>query len=101
MEKVYKEEQHTPNTPNTPDFEAIETDKVEADIAQINNALKGKDIDNKIKQKLNYAKKNWSVNMAKYEKQDAILKERNSYSKTDKDATFMRMKDNHMQNGQL
>ena len=39
--------------------------------------------------------------MAKYQKQEAILKERNSYSKTDPDATFMRMKDDHMQNGQL
>lgn len=26
---------------------------------------------------------------------------RNSYSKTDTDATFMRMKDDHMMNGQL
>ena len=30
-----------------------------------------------------------------------ILGERNSYSKTDHSATFMRMKDDHMQNGQL
>ncbi|PNZ36799.1 transposase, partial [Mammaliicoccus vitulinus] len=29
------------------------------------------------------------------------LGERNSYSKTDHDATFMRMKDDHMMNGQL
>ncbi len=27
--------------------------------------------------------------------------ERNSYSKTDRDATFMRMKEDHMRNGQL
>ena len=30
-----------------------------------------------------------------------ILGRRNSYSKTDPDATFMRMKDDHLQNGQL
>ena len=29
------------------------------------------------------------------------MKERNSYSKTDPDATFMRLKDDHMNNGQL
>lgn len=29
------------------------------------------------------------------------MRERNSYSKTDHDATFMRMKENHMKNGQL
>ena len=39
--------------------------------------------------------------LQKYEAQEAILGERNSYSKTDPDATFMRMKDDHMQNGQL
>ena len=38
----------------------------------------------------------------KYEQQLAIMGEdRNSYSKTDHDATFMRMKEDHMRNGQL
>ena len=37
----------------------------------------------------------------KYTQQLAVLGDRNSYSKTDHDATFMRMKDDHMQNGQL
>jgi len=39
--------------------------------------------------------------MEKYEKQEEILKNRQSYSKTDTDATFMRMKEDHMKNGQL
>ena len=39
--------------------------------------------------------------MEKYEEQERILNERNSYSKTDHDATFMRMKEDHMKNGQL
>jgi hypothetical protein len=39
--------------------------------------------------------------LQKYEAQEAILDGRNSYAKTDHDATFMRMKDDHMQNGQL
>ena len=37
----------------------------------------------------------------RYEFQKSILKDRNSYSKTDHDATFMRMKEDHMKNGQL
>ena len=41
------------------------------------------------------------VRLERYEKQLEILGERNSYSKTDTDATFMRMKDDHMMNGQL
>ncbi|MFV0560348.1 MAG: IS1182 family transposase [Enterococcus sp.] len=36
-----------------------------------------------------------------YEKHYQILGKRNSYSKTDTDATFMRMKDDYMMNGQL
>lgn len=37
----------------------------------------------------------------KYEEQKSTFGNRNSFSKTDKDATFMRMKDDHMKNGQL
>ena len=39
--------------------------------------------------------------MQKYEDHLETLGDRNSYSKTDKDATFMRMKEDHMKNGQL
>lgn len=37
----------------------------------------------------------------KYDIQRDILKDRNSYSKTDHAATFMRVKEDHMKNGQL
>lgn len=37
----------------------------------------------------------------KYQRDMKIFKHRNSYSKTDHDATFMRMKDDYMRNGQL
>jgi transposase len=39
--------------------------------------------------------------LKEYEKHLEILGERNSYSKSDTDATFMRMKEDHMMNGQL
>lgn len=39
--------------------------------------------------------------LEEYEKHLHTLGERNSYSKTDPDATFMRLKDDHLQNGQL
>lgn len=38
--------------------------------------------------------------LKKYEKQLEIMGERNSYSKTDTDSTFMRMKEDAMNNGQ-
>jgi len=39
--------------------------------------------------------------LQEYERHLEILGDRNSYSKTDTDATFMRMKEDHMKNGQL
>lgn len=39
--------------------------------------------------------------MEEYKNHMEIMGERNSYSKTDHDATFMRMKEDHMMNGQL
>jgi hypothetical protein len=43
----------------------------------------------------------WIERKQKYEEDFEIFGTRNSYSKTDKDATFMRMKDDYMKNGQL
>lgn len=37
----------------------------------------------------------------KYEEAETIFGERNSYAKTDHDATFIHMKENHMKNGHL
>ena len=87
------------NRPST--FEAIDADQVSQTIDKINGALKDKKIDSKIKQKLNYGKRNWPSKVKQYKAQEDILGDRNSYSKTDPDATFMRMKDDHMRNGQL
>ena len=38
------------------------------------------------------------LRQVKYKEQKEIFGNRNSYSKTDKDATFMRMKEDHMKN---
>lgn len=99
VETVYAEEEQKPNEPDN--FEAIDPEKVSQTIDTINQALEGKDIDKKVKQKLNYAKKNWPKNIAKYNKYEQQMGGRNSMSKTDPDATFMRMKEDHMLNGQL
>ena len=83
-------------------FEKIDAQKVTATIEKINAALKDKPVNKEVKQKLNYAKKTWPSALDKYEQQEKILGEnRGSYSKTDPDATFMRMKEDHMKNGQL
>ena len=83
------------------EFEEIDSEKVSETIKKINEILKEKEVSKKIKQKLSYAKKHWPKNLDKYKEQEAKLGKRNSYSKTDKEATFMRMKEDHMKNGQL
>lgn len=87
--------------PEPPTFDKIDAQKVTDTIAKIETALKGKQITKQVKQKLKYAKETWPANLEKYEDQEQIMGERNSYSKTDHDATFMRMKEDHMLNGQL
>lgn len=75
--------------------------KVATVVNKIDRALKDKKIPSRIRQKINYAKKNWPANLEKYANYEKTLGERNSFSKTDTDATFMRMKEDHMRNGQL
>ena len=85
-----------------PDFDKIDSKTVKETIDKIDVALKDiEKVDNKVTQKLNYAKKHWPAKLKQYAKQEKILAGRNSYSKTDTGATFMRMKEDHMLNGQL
>ena len=44
---------------------------------------------------------NWLERLKRYNLDVYICGDRNSYSKTDRDATFMHMKEDHMKNGQL
>jgi len=99
VEKVYQDEEQQPNEPAG--FKEINPQAVSEAISAINEALKDKEIAPKVKQKLNYARKNWPVKLKEYEEREKQLKGRNSLSKTDPDASFMRMKDDHMRNGQL
>lgn len=82
-------------------FAPVSAQQVSKVITTIDQALEGKRISKKKRQQLNYAKKNWPSNMKRYEQQEKLLSKRKSYSKTDTDATFMRMKEDHMRNGQL
>ncbi len=88
-----------------PDFDKIDSKSVKETIDNIDATLKDiedeVEVDSKVKQKLNYAKKHWPAKLKEYAKQEKILAGRNSYSKTDTGATFMRMKEDHMLNGQL
>lgn len=85
-----------------PEFKEINKEVIQKTVKQIDDKLSGnKKASTKSKNKLRYIKSNFEKNLEKYEQQEAILGERNSYSKTDPEATFMRMKEDHMKNGQL
>ena len=106
LEAIWQETQriaameHEDKTPT--DFSSIDKQKVQEVVAKIDEAIKDRPTTTKFKQKLNHIKKNYENNLDKYEKQEAIIGEgRSGYSKTDEDATFMRMKEDHMMNGQL
>jgi transposase len=83
------------------EFGEVDPEKVKQTIEKIDKAITGKPIDPKVRQKLSYARRKWPQALEKYQQQEQTLKGRKSFSKTDNDATFMRMKDDHMNNGQL
>jgi hypothetical protein len=55
----------------------------------------------KLKKELKTVQKEYLPKEKKYERAKRICGKRNNYSKTDHDATFMRMKEGHMGNEQL
>jgi transposase len=81
--------------------EGLKPEDIKQAINQINEAIQGKEVDPKVKQKIAYGAKRWPESVQKYEQQQEQMQDRKSMSKTDPDATFMRMKEDHMQNGQL
>lgn len=67
------------------------------EISKVSGKGKRKTPEQKVLDKIN----EWRKRQAKYINDIHICGERNSYCKTDKEATFMRMKEDHMLNGQL
>lgn len=82
-------------------FEEISPAKVKEVAASLNERLKDQIVPKETRAKLKQIQKEYPERLARYEEQEKILAGRGSYSKTDPDATFMRMKEDHMGNGQL
>jgi len=88
--------------PEPPTAKKVSSESLQAAVDKLNKVLSGNEkADKKTKAKLRYMTNNFPDNIKKYEHQQEILGERNSYSKSDTDATFMRLKEDHMLNGQL
>lgn len=85
---------------NLPDDEPptpIDADELKKRIAQINR----ENLSKQEKKAVKTLEEKHLPKLQEYESHLETLADRNSYSKTDPSATFMRMKDDHMQNGQL
>jgi len=79
----------------------IDADKLEKKIQELNERLKENPEDKKLAKAVKKMREDYLPRQRKYEEQESKFQGRNSYSKTDEGATFMRMKEDHMKNGQL
>jgi transposase len=79
----------------------IDSQALAETVERINQKLAKSPQDKTLKKAKKQLEKDYLPRMKKYEQQELLLAERSSYAKTDTDATFMRMKEDHMKNGQL
>lgn len=104
LDSILKDIEHTIEADNElqiedEGFKSIDSKVLEEKIEKINEKLS--QLPKQQQKAVKDIKDKHLPRLKKYEKQLDILEDRNSYSKTDVDATFMRMKEDHMMNGQL
>lgn len=79
----------------------IDSEALQKRIERLNERLADQLKNQKEMKALRTLQEDYLPRQKKYEEQEKILAGRNSYAKTDPDATFMRMKEDVMRNGQL
>lgn len=79
----------------------IDAEKLREAARKINERLKQKPDDKELKKIKKTLENDYIPRMDKYEWHEEVFEGRNNFSKTDTDATFMRMKEDYMRNGQL
>lgn len=79
---------------------SIDPIKLEAKIKELDARL-AQTSQPKLASKVRKLKKEYLPRLQQYHLQEQLLGERNSFSKTDPDATFMRTKEDHLKNSQL
>lgn len=94
IESQIKQDQRELNKIEAP--KPIDSRELKNKLSELNNKQKDKH-----QKQIKQLREEYLPRLEKYEQQLETLGERNSYSKTDEDATFMRLKDDHMKNGQL
>lgn len=83
------------------DFSTVSSEKLKEVISEIQTSLKKKRVPPKMRNKISRAKNHFPAKLEEYKEKESILAGRRSYSKTDEDAVFMRMKDDHLRRGQV
>lgn len=102
IEQLQKEEDEEYGINNLEEIEGnITADQVKNLVDDINEKLSKGVKSKRITSDVAKLKKDYVPKLEKYEQQRSMLDERNSCSKTDKDATFFRMKEDHLMNSQL
>ena len=102
IEELEKEEDRQYGDHDLPEREGTLTaERLEKAVQKLETKLKEQPKDKLLKKTVTQIRKNFLPRLIKYEKQQATFGDRNSFSKTDPDATFMLMKEDHMKNGQL
>ena len=79
----------------------IDAERLEKKIQELNERLSGRPGKGKLARAVRKLEREYLPRQRKYEEQEKKLAGRNSYAKTDEGATFMRMKEDQMKNGQL
>jgi transposase len=102
IEQLQKEEDAEYGINNLEELEGdITADQVARLVDDINKKLSNGTKSKKITSDVTKLKKEYVPRLKKYEEQKDMLQQRNSCSKTDKDATFFRMKEDHLGMSQL
>lgn len=84
-----------------PDPGEVTADDIAEVARRINERLRARPKDRALRRAKRKVDSDYLPRMERYERDLADMGERRSLSKTDRDATFMRMKEDHMGNGQL
>nr|WP_229522238.1 transposase [Paenibacillus monticola] len=100
-EKQEKHEQGSRDLLELGEASTLTSEKLEIVVKQIEERLQEKPKDKPLTKVVRQLRKDLLPRLQKYEHQQQVLGERNSHRKTDPVAIFMRMKEDHMRNGQL
>jgi len=101
IEEVEEKEYGDKDLEEVGEGKEINTEELKKAAEKINEALRKDPKNKKLKKAKRSLEKDFIPRQEKYERYGETFKGRNSFSKTDEDATFMRMKEDHMRNGQL